>query len=606
MDRGRPHLAARPACERIGPPPGPPGWSIPDRRREAPMPPPPLSRWLPWAVLVLVVGLLFAYTVELRAPWFGKLSLLHHQWLSGSTVKFTRNWYREGAFELRFLMLERPRSIESPDIASRQVYLSYPPGTLLPVYALARLAGREPDASLVMAWNLANQFLIALMLAGLTYWLLRERFRLDAASAVLAGLIPAVIYLLPPAPMYWHQNVFFSDQAVMLWFVAFVVLEGVRRYPRQRTLDRGLAVLQGGVMFLGTLTDWLFVFVLAVAVLLRLVEGRLGRRPVEIAWRSVVFLWPAALALGLFLWQVEAFAGIGYLISMFLVRSALNAEGQRFVTDFGRQFWHQVQVGFGGPAPELLWFSLLLWIAGAGVWWRRRRHPDAEGLGDTLRVGALLLLPCFLQVYTFRNHSAIHNFSTLKFGAPLGVVGFVLVPILLLQLLRADLPRAFGVAGLLPWPRGGGRAWGRRAVVVPALAAVMLAGSLWFVADRHLAHRVFFPKFDPTVWTLGRFLDRHTAYADVVFSPVYRIDTAPPQWLAYSMKLVYGAKDLAAMRRRLAGVAGPWRVGLVLPAGGEGEYPALAPFIRQAERVEADGYVLYRLSRARFEALAGG
>jgi len=50
------------------------------------------------ACLVLLgftVGL-FAYTVQARRPWFGKLSFEHHQWLTANTLRFARAWHAEG------------------------------------------------------------------------------------------------------------------------------------------------------------------------------------------------------------------------------------------------------------------------------------------------------------------------------------------------------------------------------------------------------------------------------------------------------------------------------------------------------------------------------
>jgi len=55
--------------------------------------------------------LVFQYTVDIREPWHGELSSGHHQWLSGSTLKFAKNWYRDGPLNLGFTLLENPSSI---------------------------------------------------------------------------------------------------------------------------------------------------------------------------------------------------------------------------------------------------------------------------------------------------------------------------------------------------------------------------------------------------------------------------------------------------------------------------------------------------------------
>ncbi|HAY46128.1 MAG TPA: hypothetical protein DCY55_07560, partial [Gammaproteobacteria bacterium] len=108
---------------------------------------------------------LFAHSVDQRAPWFGAIDTGLHEWLTGSTVKFAKNWYREGPVNLKFLMLEEPSSVEFPMLEDRGVYQSYAPGSVLPVYLIAKIIGRPPSAAMVMRYNLLNHFGIAFLLA---------------------------------------------------------------------------------------------------------------------------------------------------------------------------------------------------------------------------------------------------------------------------------------------------------------------------------------------------------------------------------------------------------------------------------------------------------
>jgi len=113
------------------------------------------------SLLFIITTWFFLNTLETRKPWRTVLSDTHHQWLSGSTLKFVNNWFEEGPVSLKFGMIENPNSIEFPTLLSRGPYPSYPPGTIIPVYVLAKIMGRELTPSLLMKYNLINHFLIA-------------------------------------------------------------------------------------------------------------------------------------------------------------------------------------------------------------------------------------------------------------------------------------------------------------------------------------------------------------------------------------------------------------------------------------------------------------
>lgn len=222
---------------------------------------------------------LFAYTVFLRRPWFGQLSYEHHQWLTANTLRFARNWHTEGHWALGLALLDEPKSIEFPTLVSRDPYVSYPPGFVLTAYAYGVLRDGEPTIRAIMEWNLIDHALIALML-GATAFLVLRRLRLDRAPAAFLATAPPALALLSPGPLYWYQNVYFADQAVLLPFTLFVFLEALRdAFPAARpACDRWLVLITAW----GVACDWLFVCLLAVAYVKRLVDG-----DIPLPWRSL-------------------------------------------------------------------------------------------------------------------------------------------------------------------------------------------------------------------------------------------------------------------------------------------------------------------------------
>lgn len=121
---------------------------------------------------MIISGLIFVYTIRVRSPWFGAYTENEHEWLTGSTVKFARNWYREGPWNIRFAMLENPESPEFPTFDSRVPYVSYPPGTVIPIYLIGLVSRHEPGISMVMEYNLLNQWLISIILALIVFFFL--------------------------------------------------------------------------------------------------------------------------------------------------------------------------------------------------------------------------------------------------------------------------------------------------------------------------------------------------------------------------------------------------------------------------------------------------
>lgn len=536
------------------------------QRKPAPAPPAsepspirPADQRLVHVILILLLTALvagvFAYTVQVRKPWFGVLGQGepnngHHQWLTASTMKFTRNWYRQGAWHLRFLMLENPASVEFPTLESRSIYCSYPPGCLLPIYAIARITHQEPAAGMIMTYNLANHFLIALLLA-LTVYLLLVRLSLPPINAALFAAIPPLIELLMPAPLYWHQNVYFTDQAVILPFVLLVFLEVFREaeMPRKRRIV--LDILQGIVLFSGFFTDWFFVFVGVVLFAKRLLAGEIRLRPFSKAFlpRSLTFWAGPALALGLFAWQLSAFHLWGVLFDRFRLRSSANLSLDgvpNYHVNFFYEFWRggHIKHGYGVVAIYLLWGSLLaLVIIGILVIVQLRRKivlPPAEA--RLLFTIGMVLLPCFIQIYCFRNHSYVHDFSALKFSIPLALVPLVLLPAWLLFRLRAI---------------------GRRTEIMLAMNLLVLVLAVIYVLRTFHGYKdQFFPTPAPLLNVVGHYFSQF-GYNDVLISPDLEIPANPPQLLAYTMKRIYKVSGPADVQKISAAIAAPHRMVLV-------------------------------------------
>lgn len=483
------------------------------------------------ACLVLLgftVGL-FAYTVQARRPWFGKLSFEHHQWLTANTLRFARAWHAEGPWALRFALLNEPRSVEFPTLLSRNPYVSYPPGFVLTAYAYSLVSEGAPTVSSLMSWNLINHGLIAVALGGLSLLVLR-RLGLDRGTSTLLATVPPTLELLLPGALYWHQNVYFADQAVLLPYVLFILLEAIRdAYPSARASSNWWQAL---TMAWGLACDWLFVCLVGVAYVKRLATGDIPPPWSSVKawwWRSLQFGAGGLLALSLFFVQLAFLGMLPRLKERFLERIGATDVNADFTARFNAIFWEYIPAQFGTAGPALSFVALAGCLLLGGWWWRQAARNQAPLPGVALSVWtmALLTVPCFLQVYALRNHSAIHDFSALKFSLVIAVVPFVLLPVTLLTVLA---PR---------WSACARRRMG--------VAAVLLTAALAYILPVHLGFRALFPEPAPIIEPLGNAVRQAVTPSDIVFSPDFEIPTDPPHLLALAGKRVYYAPSLAAI-----------------------------------------------------------
>jgi hypothetical protein len=499
-------------------------------------------RGVAFLCMAATVTLAFAHSCSLREHWFGRLDVGragHHHWLTGSTLLFSRNWYREGANHLRWLMLETPKSPEFPTLADRNPYASYPPGTVVPVYLLALATGFEPTPALIMRYNLGNHLATAL-LVSIFVWCLFLRQGAAAWTAAVAGTVAGLIALFNAAAMYFQQNVFFSDQAIIVPFVAFVTLEVFGR-DQPGWAGRALRGLQYAVLMYGIATDWLFIEVMAVTLLKRLATGELGGTAAERIKGVCVFCAGPALVVTAFIAQLYSVGKIQALIDRGWTRMGSGTRGKGQLDEIGGfydRFWVQHFPTAFGPRigvpliqGSTAVFAAALLVVAWNSWVRKR--PTDRRVRLLLSAGALLLLPCLIQVHLFQNHSAVHDFSVLKFSPVLAVVPFFLVPLLVQALIEAHFPIGRVVALI-------GHATVLTGMVLGGAYACYSYSRCTDVYFRR--ERTNFPGAASAVRAASR-------ESDVVFSPepefdwTYEGPLPYPQLHALSMKYVYPAKS---------------------------------------------------------------
>ncbi len=502
--------------------------------------------------IFLLLGMtvaVFDYTVEIRKPYFGEFSAEHHVWSTASTLIFAKNWYYEGPLNLKFVMFENPRSIEFQNLTSREPYLCYLPGSIVPIYSLSVITGQEPNVPLIMNYNLFNHFLIAFLLSLMIFIFLRQ-IKVDIINSFLFATLPIFLELLLPSPLYWHQNVYFADQAVILPFVLYIFLEVIIDGTKNR-YTRGLFILQNLVLFYGFLTDWLFVFVALTVYLKRVIEGRIKfNKKIRIFLKeSFKFWFMPIIAVIIFIYQIFSLDRFARVYNRLIFRTGITNNGENVP-----HLSHLIETfikGYGEIGLYAICFALsIVILVLLFILLEKLLKKDTDfKIKRICALMSILLIPCLLQIFTFNNHSLLHPFSLLKLSVPLSTIPFVLAPISLYLILKSNI-KIPNIKLNLP----------KNLKVDVGLLLIFLlvssAASIYLVNEHPNYKEYRFKVAKPHYNLLGSSIRENTNYDDIVFSPNLEIRPNPPKQISYSMKRVYKINSTEDINQFTKGLSG--------------------------------------------------
>ena len=550
-----------------------------------------ISKYITLLLSFLLIGtaiIIFLYTLNIRKPWFGTLSNYHHQWLTGSTVEYAYNWYKEGPFNLKFALLQDPKSVESVTFNSRSPYFSYPSGTVLPIYIISKILNRTPSPSMVMAYNLSNHLLITLLLSFSTFVILL-RLKLNVTVTFLFALIPIFLELLLPGTLYWHQNVFWADQAVILPFVFLIFLEIIKNKPLIGRPLLIINILEYLTIFYGIFTDWLFIPVVFTVVILRTIV--LKKKNIKNIIRNTsVYITSAILSLGLFAWQIYYFHAFNTLKDTFLFRSASNEIGEVYIKNFPLRFVQEIGYAYGLGGDILILLSALIFIISLVFLITHKHHIKKDinnGLSQLLLYISLVAFPCIIQVLILRNHTYIHDFSVLKFSLVIALIPLVLIPVLLWQ--WSQNIKYF-------------KKYSLRTQVI--LLCISLLGCGLYLKNTFPEYKKLFYPPDKIIEERGEFIFNNTSFYDVVFSPDFEIPTTPPQAIAYSEKRVYEIYTLGDIYNIVKNINDDYIVNFVLINEDKANLNKFHNLIITGDIKISNGtYTIYKIKKTKFLAL---
>lgn len=462
-----------------------------------------------------------------------------YEWLTAHALVHVNNWLQENPLRLRFALFHTPRVIEAQTFDQRIYYGSYPPGAILPLYVMINvIALFEPDIRedrvmqlrMIIAWNHAYHMLLALVLCFIVYQALR-RIGCDALNATLMACTPSIVQYSNAHSLFWFNLIYSFDQAVLLPCALYVLLELVsERYKKQRSKEEvwqgrratwKMQTMQALVAFYGTLTDWLFVFFVAVVYLLRLFEGRIAwPRTRRSSWiflhRSFLFFLPSLLAISFWLYQVQLFSSHNMLGEKLVSRMGLDIPTfSLWMEALISSMFNWPELGYGASGVVLLY--VVFYVA---VRVRLKERNVITAAAQTANCYLMLYLPCLSHVLFFVFHSWDHLLSSLKLSLPLSVL-FALLPHMLG---RINYTRALFYLKHKP---------------IYATTVIVLAMAISFSYVRSQEATRFFSLPDSGFVHTGNFIRTNTVWQDVVFSREPVAPIKPPQMLSLAGRSIH-------------------------------------------------------------------
>src|SRR5215510_3299764 len=464
-----------------------------------------------WALGFILYVEFFALTAGLRWGQFDQ-PYRDFTWNTAHSQLIVDNWLENGFWNERGISFFNPPSIEFPSLVSRHPYVSFPCGAQLPPFVLAKALGVNVTPGFFHIWGLVWHGIIG----GLLIWgLLLFNANDKEPERTLGAFLPGFLWLGTRGPLTFFPTLWFADHAVLLPFVLVGLVEVIVAHSLLRERHRRwLTWSLPGLIFWGMYTDWLFLPLGAVILVYRLFRHRDVRAIFPAFVRQVAL--PAALAITLFLLQLFWVLGphfVSALLERFLVR-AMDTTGafERHDALLWYVYGHFVQA-IGGLTIVLTVLALL-WLCA-----RPRAIPS-------LLAGFLVLLsvPSSLLLLILRQHSAVHQFTLVKFMIPICI------------LLGSILPRAL----VLPHKQS----------VLAMLCIIFLlyeGRQYWLSVD---------PPVDRQTVEWEEAIRKRFAYPDVLVTPepIFEIPEAPPMQLARSRKRIYqyDAERVAQLQRAIS------------------------------------------------------
>ncbi len=494
-----------------------------------------------WAISIFISSSVFNRPLDIDA---------HHEYLTAHSLVSLRALDQWGIGQLLGASVLVPKSMEylQADITifdkGDGVYLSYPSLWLVVPYIIFKIFAIPITVANLQIYHLICDRLFS----GLViYFLFLEIIRLFEKIDFLQGwggkvlaLIGTSAWMFTPAVLYWSQNVYFCDQAVLLPIYALILLAVKQRFQfdnlsrTQQIILFALSLCAAGFDWYG----WVFLLLLMLTIFLPLVFKNIG-----IAFYSIMPILAAIAVISIWFTAQIIYYKDGWhqITNIALERVGVNLEfnlsqdifvislyWHYYLPQYLKELWDAGK--FSMPIFSISTFTLLIWL-----------FCHSEEKVSFISTCFLILAAPLLQIAILRQHSTIHDFSAFKLGLPTIFIIWIVTQIaifILLQYLIGYLSASLSISvSSLPW------------------LALIIFASLGAFTNQNVKSE--FVKFAGVGGAfpreVGAIVQKYISPDDLPISdsPMIFIGSVPPQPTWYANRFVYTTQGLTYLKDRL-------------------------------------------------------
>ena len=488
--------------------------------------------------LLLTVVFVLSFKIIFKIDYENNNGL--HNWLSGSTLKFVNNWLAETPQKLHFVNFEAPDSIEFNSLSERGPYVSYPTGVTFFVYFFAKLTGHKSiDLSFLKHFQGVCFWLEVLLLAFFVFRFLSRTGVKSEKERFFITFFTALFWMWLPTTAWYLTNIYFADQCVILFVTAFLLVEYESMNCRDRSLAVLLNIMKFYLIFAGMMVDyyfWILAFVAFVCYLIFAIKEK--KTILNILANSLLYVVPVALALGAFAAQLFSVPNWqDALKNRFLFRAGMSESRFNTYDYLVDNLIDNFKFAFGleGCARMLPMIALAVFAcfrhAGLKPTGAKFRTVLAKSVfGKNGMVFLVGFIAPLLQVALLRSHSAVHEFSMIKFGWCFAVLP-IIVSAVLCRMFDFEEKKISKFSFFF---------------TVCFLSMLVLTSVPFSSYDFYNSRKSQFNiDFD-----VAKILREKTSYEHVCFSFSHEIPNNPPQELGASGKRVHKIRNINEMNTR--------------------------------------------------------
>ena len=443
-----------------------------------------------YSVNTVFLLLLFAWVAILVAFWpiIDIYKETDHLWISCHTIQIVTHWIDGNPFSTHFAMLHLPASIETPTLESQRIYPSYPPGFALPVWGLSLLFSTRPDIFIVRLWNLFLQLNLSL---GIAYFAWNSSKNFGKRNAFVASMLAGLFYLLSNTSLLFHYSAYFSDQFVLLPIIFILCYE----ITEKKTLF--FRIIAPFFVFLGGLSDPFIYFVGGLVFVYRFICGIKEHKLLQRILSSTYITVPLFIAFCLYIYQVVSLDQVNVVLDKLSYRTSDHSNSLKF--SFMTVLLHYKIDKSIILVPVFVVLTLIK------VFFHKNIFKLIKN-NDILSIFAISII---FHTLLFLNHSAVHNFSIMKYQVFFSIIMGICLACLLYENKTKYIP---GIA-----------------ILTTGIIAFLAASSIIKIYNTHELHNI----------ELAKIIKMNHSYEDIFISAEFEISYLPPQLSSISDKPIY-------------------------------------------------------------------